>query len=175
MANQASSFMAGTASGQAAYQAAAQANQQGSPDYNDLFAQLLEFQWRGIRFPITETVLELRQDLAIHKLVDRDGASIEGTGRAPLQINVRVPFLNGLTRGRAELWESPLYPTAWRQVFAACADKSNGVVTHPELGDITCKCEVMSTRWSGDVRSGVFVNMTFLETDDDVLNLDLAL
>lgn len=175
MSNQPSSFLAGTASGQSASIAAAQASPLGSADYNALFDQLLEFKWRGYGFPIVETALDLRHDLAIHKFVDRDGAHVEGTGRAPLQITVRVPFLNGLSRGKAELWNTPLYPGTWRKVFAACADKSSGIVTHPELGDITCKCETMNTRWSGDVRTGVFVTMSFIETDDDTLNFDSAL
>ncbi len=173
MANQASSFIQGSGSGATAYQAAAQTGPQ--TNVNDLFDGLLPFSWRGIQFPIVETEIELRQDLAIHKFVDRDGAHVEGTGRAPLQITARIPFLNGLTRGKQEQWYSPLYPSAWRQVFAACADKSSGVVQHPELGQLTCKCEFMRTRWAADTRQGVYVNITWIETDDAVLNFDLAL
>lgn len=172
MANQPNTFLAGSSSGAAAYQNAASAGP--GPNINDLFDQLLEFQWRGIGFPVVETEIELRQDLVIHKMVDRDSAHVEGTGRAPMQFTARIPFLNRITPGRAEKWVQPLYPTVWKQFFAACADKSTGLLRHPEIGDITCKCEVARTRWSGDVRSGVFVNVSWVETDDGIQNNDLA-
>lgn len=174
MANMPSSFLAGTASGQAAHQAAAQTQPAGN--VNDLFDGLQEFSWRGIPFPIIDTSLDLRQDLAIHKMVDRDGAHVEGTGRAPLQITVKVPFINRLSHGKIETWDSPLYPTVWRNVFEACSDKTSGLIVHPELGELICKCENMSTRWAADARGGVFSNITFLETDDGIaeLSFDLA-
>ena len=106
-------------------------------DASQLFASLLEFRWRDVSFPTTEFTTELRQDLAIHKLVDRDGAFVEGTGRAPLQITARVACLNGLDAGPNEHWQRPLYPYTWRKLFEACADKSTGTLQHPELGPIT--------------------------------------
>lgn len=169
---------AGTASGLAAYQAAGSAGvtDTAAANTDDLFAGLLEMSWRGIPFPYTRTRLSLRQDLAIHKFVDRDGAHIEGTGRAPLQFTARIPFINGLQRGRQETWDRPLYPKVWRQFFAACADKTTGLFIHPELGEFTCKCEAADTEWTADARGGVYVDVTFLETDDGIeeLNLDLA-
>jgi hypothetical protein len=174
MANMPSTFMAGTASGQAAHQAAG-AVAPTADNVNDLFDGLKEMSWRGIPFPVVETELDLRQDLAIHKRVDRDGAHIEGTGRAPLQITARIPFINRLSHGKIETWDRPLYPVVWRQIFAACADKTSGLVVHPELEAITCKCEHMHTRWSADARGGVFVNITFLETDDGINDLSLDL
>lgn len=173
MANIPSTFLQGTASGQAAAAAASQAGV--AADTNALFEGLLPMAWRSVHFPYVRTRLTLRQDLAIHKFVDRDGAHVEGTGRAPLQITARIPFLNGLDRGKWEEWERPLYPTQWRKFFAACADKSSGILEHPELGDITCKCENIDVDWDANVRSGVYVEATWLETDDDVLNFDLAL
>jgi DNA circularisation protein N-terminus len=164
--------VAGAAAGAAAYQAAANAGP--GPNINDLFDQLLEFTWRGIGFPVVETEIELRQDLVIHKMVDRDSAHVEATGRAPMQFTARIPFLNRIAPGKAEKWVQPLYPTVWKQFFAACADKSTGPLRHPEIGDITCKCEIARTRWAGDVRSGVFVSVTWIETDDSIQNNDLA-
>ena len=131
-----------------------------------LFASLLEMQWRGVSFPTVSFGVELRQDLAIHKLADRDGAYIEGTGRAPLQFTARIPFINGLTPGTNEHWTQPLYPTAWRAFFTACADKTTGVFQHPELGQITCKIESCRTEWTAEARGGAWVNATWLETDD---------
>jgi len=144
----------------------------------DLFAQLVEFQWRGIGFPVVETELEVRQDLVIHKWADRNGAYVEGTGRHPLQITARIPFLNTIYPGPSESWpQGVLYPNQWRLFLAACADNTSGTLQHPELGALTCKCEVSRTRWSGSVQGGVFVNVTWLESDDtgvDQLGHDLS-
>lgn len=147
--------------------------------YDDLFGQLLEFKWRDIGFPVTKCGIELRQDLTIHKFVDKDGAHIEGTGRHPLQFTARVPFLNGLRSGLNESWglanNWTLYPTVWRSFFEACANKATGPLQHPELGVITCKCETARTEWSADVRTGVWVDVTWLESDDNATQLTEAL
>lgn len=173
MSNFPSAFIQGTAAGQAAAAAASGAGTAASVD--DLFQGLLPMSWRSVHFPYADTELELRQDLAIHKFVDRDGAQVEGTGRSPIQITARIPFINGIARGKWEEWERPLYPAVWRKFFAAFADKSSAVLSHPELGDITCKAESMRTRWAGDVRQGVWVTATWIETDDAVLNFAEAL
>jgi hypothetical protein len=162
----------GASSTAAIYQTSASSGT--GPNVNDLFEQLLECQWRGIGFPIVEVEIELRQDLVIHKMADRDSAHVEATGRAPMQFSARIPFLNRIAPGKSEYWVQPLYPTVWKQFFAACADRSTGLFRHPEIGDITCKCEMARTRWSGDIRSGVFVSVSWIETDDAIQNNDLA-
>lgn len=140
---------------------------------NDLFGALLELQWRGIGVPYSETELDLRQDLVIHKFGDRDGGHVEGTGRAPLQITARLPLFNGLTPAPSETWNAgAMYPVLWRKFFAACADKTSGTLQHPELGSITCKCETAKTRWGADARSGVWVSVTWIESDDTGIDLD---
>lgn len=167
----------GTAAGIAASQAAATAGQNNVAASTDqLFSNLLPMSWRAIEVPYEETSIELRQDLAIHKFSDRDGAHIEGTGRAPLQFRARIPFINGLSRGLQESWVQPLYPLVWRQFFAACADRTTGLFIQPELGEFKCKVESFSTTWSATRRGGVDCNVVWLETDDsiDELGFDLA-
>lgn len=144
-------------------------------DYQQLFAALLELRWKDISLPFTNMRMRLRQDLVIHRLTDRDGAHIEGTGRAPIEFTARVPLLNGLVAAQNERWQRPLYPLTWRKLFAACADKSTGTLQHPELGDVTCKVESMETVWDGNVQSGVWVDMVWLETDDQSQWIDSAL
>ncbi len=146
------------------------------PNVNALFDALLEFQWRSIGFPVVDFDTELRQDLVVHKFVDRDGAYIEGMGRHPIQISARIPFLNGLTKGTQESWSSgKLYPTSWRAFFQACADRTSGILQHPELGKLNCKCESARTSWDGNVRSGVYVHATWIESDDTGVDLQTAL
>lgn len=142
-------------------------------DSNTLFGSLLELQWRGIGVPYTETELDLRQDLVIHKFGDRDGAHVEATGRHPLQITARIPLINGLTAAASESWlGNTNYPVRWRDFFAACADRRSGLLQHPELGPLTVKCETAKTRWSADARAGVWVTVTWIESDDSGVDLE---
>lgn len=146
-------------------------------DTNALFAGLLEHRWREVSFPTESFELSFRHDLAIHKLVDRDGAFVEGTGRAPMQFTARIPFVNGITPGPNEHWQRPLYPFAWRKFLVAFADKSTGPLQHPELGDIPCKPESFRCVWSAHRRGGVDVEAAWIETDDtdqDILGQALA-
>jgi DNA circularisation protein len=142
---------------------------------NDLFGQLLEFSWRGIPFPVVEFTTDMRQGQAVHKFADRDGAHVEATGREPLEITARIPFLNGLQTAANETWAQPLYPTQWRAFFAACADKTSGPLQHPELGTLTCKCQVAKMKWAGNVRTGIFVDASWIESDDTQADLTEAL
>lgn len=135
-------------------------------DSNALFGALLEFQWRGQSYPTRGFTLELRQDLAVHKFADRDGAHVENTGRAPLQITVRIPFINGLQPGRGEHWTAPLYPQAWRRFFADASEAKAGDLQHPELGVLNVKLETARTSWTADARGGVEVDASWIESLD---------
>lgn len=146
-----------------------------STDVNLLFETLLEFKWRAVSFPVVSFRSKFRQDLAIHKFADRDGAHVEGTGRAPIETSARIAFLNGLQRGITESWTRPLYPLTWRQFIEACADRTTGTLQHPELGALTCKLEVAEVGWDAHVRGGVYVDATWIETDDSTDSLQSAL
>lgn len=146
-----------------------------STDVNDLFESLLAFTWRTVSFPVVHFETELRQDLVIHKFADRDSAHIEGCGRHPIQITAYIPELNGLARGQNETWYAPLYPDGWRALFAAFADRSSGPLQHPELGLITCKPSSLRTKWEANVRSGVYAEAVWIESDDTTTDLQSAL
>ena len=141
-------------------------------DTSLLFSSLLELRWKEISIPYVRLGTRLRQDLAIHKFADRDGAFVEGTGRAPLEITARIPLITGLKSGPNEHWQRPLYPFTWRKLFDVCADRQSGVLQHPELGDLTCKLESMSTEWEANVRGGVYCDLAWIESDDTGVDLD---
>ena len=141
---------------------------------NDLFGSLLELVWKSVAMPVGMLRTKLRQDLVIHKFVDRDGAHVEGVGRHPLEFSGKVPFLNGLTPGANETWKSPLYPTVRDAMLRACADKTSGTLTHPELGDITCKLETFEWSLDAQVRNGVWADVAWIETDDTYDELAVA-
>jgi hypothetical protein len=146
------------------------------PDSDALFNALPELSWRAISFPYEDLETEVRQDLVIHKFADRNGAHIEGTGRHPIQVIARIPFLNGLAAGPNEHWQRPLYPFTRDNLLRAVLQPGSGPLQHPELGTLTCKCEVMRWRLAAGVRSGVWCDVTWLESDDtaDELNQNLA-
>jgi hypothetical protein len=108
----------------------------------------------------------LRHDLAIHKFADRDGAHIEATGRAPLQFEATIPFINTIATAGVETWHQPLYPAQFRKFVKACADKSTKKLQHPEFGLIDVKCEEFSTDWDGAKRGGVEVHVRWIESTD---------
>jgi hypothetical protein len=141
-----------------------------SADVGTLYLSLLPFEWEGVGIPYTEMKLTLRQDLVIHKFVDRDGAYVEGTGRAPLQFEATVPFINTIAAASSETWKQPLYPTNWRAFMQACQEGETGILQHPELGAITCKVEQVVTTWRGTERGGPTVHVTWIETDDSTIN-----
>jgi hypothetical protein len=143
-----------------------------APSTDALFAALLELRWKDVSIPYTRLETRLRQDLAIHKFADRDGAYVEGTGRAPLEITAHLPLFNGLTAGANETWQRPLYPLTWRNLFRVCAQNTSGVLQHPELGSLTCKVETLTTVWDAAVRGGVACDISWIETDDSGVDLD---
>jgi len=149
-----------------------------SGSVNDLFAQLKEFKWKGIPFPVTEFEDELQQDLVPHRFADRNGAYVEGTGRHPYRITATIPFLNHIYSSANETWpQGALYPYQFRLFLRACLEGTSGELQHPELGPLNCKLDREKTKWSGTVRGGVWVTAVWVESDDtqaDQLGDDLS-
>ena len=141
------------------------------PDSDALFAALPGLSWRDVDIPYAELDTEVRQDLVIHKFADRNGAHIEGTGRHPLQFTARIPFLNGIAAGPNERWQRPLYPYTRDNMLRAVLEPGSGTLQHPELGSLTCKCELMRWRLDANVRSGVWCDIVWIESDDTAQQL----
>lgn len=136
----------------------------------DVYSELLEFKWRGKSFPTSTFSLKLRHDLAQHKYPGRDGADVEATGVAPLEISAKIPFRNGVSGARSETWpddSKPLYPVQYREFMKACKDRSVGELQHPEFGNIQCRIVSADTVWDATRRDGVDVDVAWLETIDE--------
>jgi prophage DNA circulation protein len=130
-----------------------------------LFGELLPFIWKDVGIPYTDVKVTLRQDLAIHKFSDLDGADVEPTGRSPLEITAKVPFLNNIARAPSETWSSgDLYPNQFRKFFAACIDRVPGYLQHPEFGPIYCVVSHCEIDLKATTRDGVYVDVSWLET-----------
>ena len=100
------------------------------PPEPTLFEQLNACSWRDIPFPISSMKVTVSQDLVQHKYWGVDGASVEATGRAPLEIEAVIPFVNGIVPGKGEKW-GVLYPTQFRSFLKAFVDKKTGTLVHP--------------------------------------------
>jgi hypothetical protein len=124
---------------------------------------LEECSWNGLAFPIELVGGKGGKRNAVHHLMDVQGAQIEDTGRLPYEFTVRAYFLNGLTKGINETWPEPLFPEHWAFVKASLEGRGSGVFGHPLYGEIGCKPVVWSETFTADVRSGVIVEMSFIE------------
>jgi hypothetical protein len=127
------------------------------------FDQLQPASWRGIQFPVENVEVSFQQDIAEHKYYGIDGARLEATGRAPVNITVTIPLFNGIVPGKNEKW-GVLYPDLFRQLLNAAGDRSAGVLVHPELGQITCRVKSAQTRHDAQHRDGVILTLHFVET-----------
>lgn len=116
-------------------------------------------------FPCASFELDISQDHVEHKWPDKDGAHVEATGRAPYVFTAKAIFRNGTSAGRNENF-AVLYPTQFRLFFSACADRTSGILQHPEFGTLTVKCKTAKTRWDANKRDGVDVDVVWVETLD---------
>jgi hypothetical protein len=140
----------------------------------DIFRQLGSFQWRSIEVPCESFDMDLTQDHAEHKWPDQDGAHIEATGLNPRVFTAKALFLNGIKPGPAESqWSTTgpyLYPDQYRKFVSACADRSTGVLQHPEFGLINAKCRSLKTHWSANKRDGVLCDVLWVESATNTIS-----
>lgn len=132
----------------------------------DVYEQLREFSWRGISFPVGVTRFDFEHDQTEHRWADRDGASIEATGRGPLVISSHVPMRNNIAPGANETWTGPLYPVVFRSLLAALLDRTSGNLGHPELGTLTCKAKTVGCVWDPSKRDGVDLEIVWRQSTD---------
>lgn len=137
-----------------------------------VFEALTMCSFRGVGFPLLSLRSGFRQDQAVHKWPDRDGAHVEATGRDPFTFHARAAFRNGVTPGRNESGEwgplHALYPDHFRGLFLpAVLDRTTGAFNHPELGAIQCKCVSVEFDHDPHKRDGVDVDMEFIESLDN--------
>jgi hypothetical protein len=126
---------------------------------------LLSFSWRDIGLPYTDVKVVLRQDLAIHKFSDLDGADVEPTGRGPIEITAKVPFLNHIAAAPSETWVSgDNFPSQFQKFWAAVIDRSPAYLQHPIFGPVYCVVSHAEVDLKATTRDGVYVDVTWIET-----------
>lgn len=143
---------------------------------DDVIKKLRALKWKGKEYPAARLGLRIRHDIAQHKYPGKDGAKLEATGRAPLELSATIPFRTGIEPGPKERWSQPLYPDAFREFLVQCGERTTGTLAHPELGDITCKLESAELEWEPTNRDGVDVRVTWVESveDEDTFSTSLT-
>lgn len=145
-------------------------------DPTDLLAQLNGCSWRDVPFPVVSLEDGFEHDHADHEFVDRDGGHVEATGRKIATFAMSIPFRNGIAAGRNELWGGRLlYPDVFNAFRLACADRTSGVLMHPEIGRLTCKVKTFKRTFDVQRRDGCDVQVTWKQSDDNEADLVEAL
>ncbi len=134
---------------------------------NDALTDLLSFRWREVEIPVSRMRASLAHDLVEHKYWGVDGARVEDTGLAPMRFTASIPLVNGLAVGKSEQWKSQLYTNVLRPLIAAFSRRDNGLMQHPEFGNIACKAEHLDIDWDGSKRGGCDVEASWVETNDE--------
>lgn len=141
----------------------------------DVLSQLLECSFRGISFPVESLEFSFSHDIIQHRRMDRDGASLENTGRGAISFNIKAPFCKTITRGKNETW-SDLYPNQYSLVLDAVKDRTTGDFVHPSFGKLRCKATNVKGGLDPNYRSGEVLSWTLIEDTegDDALDITIS-
>lgn len=131
----------------------------------NIITGLPPLQWRGLDAPpydIAPISVKHTQSERLFPYID--GAGHDHTGREPIQMNVRLHFINTLA-----LESSPrLFPDLFEQWKEACLDGSAGDLRHPVLGPL--RARVVDFAVDVNARTslaGATMTVTWVDTLDD--------
>lgn len=124
--------------------------------------------WRGIGFPIASLKVSLQQDLVQHKYWGVDGADVEATGRAPLEIEAVIPFFQNVVGGKADQFGRGLFPSQFILFQQSFADRTAGPLDTPQIFNLWCRPVSMEYAYDPMRRDGVEVTARWVET----INID---
>ncbi len=129
------------------------------PTSADVLAALPLLTWRELTAPVILAPIDFSHSQAERRYPYIDGAGHDNTGRDPLKFQVRLCFCETVEAGSF----TGRWP-AWRE---ALFDGSSGPLDHPLLGKLRARVLTGHVDLKAEVRSGVFVDVTFTETLDD--------
>jgi hypothetical protein len=130
------------------------------------FSTLTEASFRGTGFPVISITEIGSQNMPQHKKADRDGARVEGTGLNPFQYAVKIPFLSTISPGPESLWVN-LFPEIYFEMKEHFKNRATGYFIHPLYGGIKVKPVSWQADMNADTRSGIIVDIVFVETTED--------
>lgn len=118
--------------------------------------------WRGLQAPPYDNLpFEWTNSLAPRRVPYVDGTMHDNTGRESFPMRARLFFCNGLD-GRNDL-----YPDLWEEWRDALLDASPGDLVHPILGKLRARPLHVGGELKASIRSGVIIDVTFIETLED--------
>lgn len=122
--------------------------------------------WRGLSAPPYDTAsFKWKNRLAAHTYPYVDVDSHDPTGRDSMPLPVRLYFVN--TTVDAGSLPMRRYPEQWEQWRDQLLDGAAGDLQHPALGLVRARVSEVGGVVESKVRSGIVVDVTWLETNED--------
>lgn len=122
---------------------------------------LRPLRWRGLEAFFTESApVNFSHSLAERRYPYIDGAGHDWTGMDPLEIPVRLRFLETVKRG--------LFTNTWPKWRKALFDGTSGDFEHPVLGKFRARVKGGSIGFVAQETAGVTVDVTFVSTVDNI-------
>ncbi len=116
--------------------------------------------WRGLAAPCESAPFKFSHTQAERKYPYIDVSGHDHTGRDSIQFTVKLYFINSV--------ELDSFPQNWEAWLEALLDGKSGELVHPVLGSLRARVLDGSVDVRAGVRGGVIVDVTFVETRDDV-------
>jgi hypothetical protein len=139
----------------------------------DILTDLPLLFWQGLQAPPYDMLTgEWKNILAPRRVPYVNGELHDDVGRGSVPMGARLYFCNGLSGGPANV---RLYPDYWEQWKPLLLSGAAGDLRHPVFGPLRARVEGGKFELRATVRSGIIVDVTWVETvEDPASNLDLA-
>ncbi len=133
---------------------------------SNVIADLPPLVWRGLVAPPYEVVtFEFSNTLPAREVPYVDGDVHDSTGRRSFPMTARLFFLNTLGEERV------MFPDYWEE-WRAQLDGDPGELVHPVLGQITARVQNAKGEIRATTRSGIIVDIAWIETNTDPATLN---
>ncbi len=134
-----------------------------APTQYNVIAALPKLRWRHLEAPPYDVLgFEWGHRLPVNVVPYVDGDMHDGTGRESYGLKARLYFCNGI-EGRADL-----FPKLWNeQWLPALLDSSSDELNHPIVGPIRARLKHVGGELVAKVRSGIIVDVQWVETVED--------
>lgn len=130
--------------------------------------------WRGLLFPPHDTApVGVKHRLAERKYPYIDVAGHDDVGADYSPMAFKLNFLNTTLRAAHSI-QGRLYPDYYNRFLVQILDGGPGDLGHPLLGVVRARVESWHTEATINSQSGVILNITFVRTNENPGELELA-
>lgn len=146
----------------------------------DIFSDLQECSLNGIGFPVSSITTNFVQDTTSHKILGKDGAYVEPTGKEPIGFELAAIFSDTITTGALDTWkQGTLFSKVRPQILKLYVEQSKQNIPvkfeHPYLGSFKVFVTKMTDSLDAEYRGGVKTSISLVqhtELDEKVEELD---